>query len=103
METSNKSFVGTSPGQSLEALVERMSQYNLGIVLGKDVLELIDALKGVPDKQATLRGIAVTFLRDRANEVMVRPEIRATCLDTMSVEKLSELAGHADAASLGRY
>lgn len=92
LEASSKSFVGTSPGQSLEELVERISQDNLGVVLGQDVLRLIGALDGVPDKQATARRIAVTFLRERADETMVRREVRAICLDAMAEAKLSELA-----------
>jgi len=97
LQVSNKPFAGTSPGQSLEVLVERLSQDNLGIVLGKDVLELIGALEGLPDKQATMRLIAVKFLRERADETMVRPEIREICLDAMSVDKLSELSGRVGA------
>lgn len=97
MKASNRYWVGTSPGQSLEVLVERLSQDDLGLVLGKDVLELIGTLKGLPDRETTLRGIAVTFLRDHADETMVRPEIRAVCLDAMSDEKLSELAGRVGA------
>jgi len=89
---SNKSFAGTTPGQSLEELVERMSDGNLGVLLGRDVLELVGALTGMPDKQATARRIAVTFLRERADETMARAEVRAICLNAMHKEKLSELA-----------
>ena len=87
-----KAFVGTTPGQSIEALVERFSQDDLGFILGNDLLELMDALKDLPNRQAALRGVAVTFLRDRAEETMIRPEIRTICLDAMSIEKLAELA-----------
>ncbi|MBF0370338.1 MAG: DEAD/DEAH box helicase [Magnetococcales bacterium] len=91
METSIKSFAGSSPGQSLEQLVQHISLDNLGVVLGKDVLELVDALTGQSDKQAIVRRIAVTFLRDQADETMVRPEVRAICLDAISKDKLIEL------------
>lgn len=96
----SKSFAGTSPGQSLEELVERLSQDSLGVVLGEDVLELVRALAGLSDKQATTRRIAVAFLRDRAEETMVRPEVRAICLDAMSQEKLAEFAKRIGASNV---
>ena len=89
---SNAAFASMSPGEKLEELVVRMSQDSLGIVLGKDVLKLISALGSFPNEQATLRRIAVMFLRDRADEIMIRPEVRTICLAAMSQEKLSELA-----------
>lgn len=100
MGISNRSFAGTSPGQSLEEVVERMSEDSLGVVLGKDVLELVSALKGHSGKLATARRVAVTFLRDQVDQTMVRSEVRAACLDTMSQEKLSELAERIGAADV---
>lgn len=93
-------FEGTSPGQSLEELVERFSQESLSVVLGADVLELVGALAGLSDKQATARRIAVTFLLDRADETMVRPEVRQICLDALSKGKLSELANRTGASDV---
>lgn len=87
-----KSFATPNPGQSLEELVERMSQQSLSDVLGRDVLDLIAAMTGTSDRLSTARRVAVTFLRDRADETMARPDVRAICLDAMSEEKLTELA-----------
>ena len=92
MKDSNKTSSGISPGQNLEDIVERMNQNSLGIVLGRDVLELIGTLENLPDKQEAMRRMAVTFLRDRTDETMTRPEVRTICLNAMSKEKLSELA-----------
>jgi DNA repair protein RadD len=92
LEASSKSFAGTSPGQSVEELVERMAQESLGVVLGTDVLELVDAMTGMSGKLTIERRITATFLRDRADETMVRPEVRKICYDAMSKEKLLELA-----------
>ena len=89
---SHITFSGTSPGESLEDIVERMNQNSLGIVLGKDVLELIGTLDSLPDKQEAMRRMAVTFLRDRADETMIRSEVRTICLNAMSKDKLYELA-----------
>ncbi len=100
LEGADKSSVGKSPGQRLEELVERMSQDNLAVVLGKDVLELVGELTGISDKRDTARRIAVTFLRDRADETLGRPEVRAICLNAMSKEKLVELAKRIDADDL---
>jgi len=86
------SFVGTGPGQSLPELVERMSYDNLGVVLGTDVLEMVDALGGSEDRQETARRIAVTLLRNQIDQTMIRPETRAICLGAMSQEKITELA-----------
>jgi len=92
MEASKMSFVGTGPGQSLPKLVERMSHDNLSVVLGTDVLEMVDALGGLEDRQETARRIAVTLLHNQTNQTMTRPEVRAICLNAMSQEKLAELA-----------
>lgn len=99
MKDSKKLLVGTAPGQRLEEIVEHMNQDSLRMVLGNEILELVGALKSLPDKQVTLRNLAVTFLRDRADETMARPEIRTVCLDAMSFEKLSELAARVGATS----
>lgn len=92
MKASDNLSLETRPGQRAEEIVERMSQDNLEVVLGQDVLELVKALAGTGDKGAIARRIAVAFIRDRADETMVRPEVRAICLDAMSKEKLAELA-----------
>lgn len=100
MEGADKSIVGNSPGQRLEELVERMTEDNLAVVLGKDVLELVDQLTDISDKRDIARRIAVTFLRDRAEETLARSEVRAICLNAMSKEKLVELAKRINAADL---
>ena len=97
---SNNTFSGTNPGQSLGDIVDRMNQNSLGTVLGKGVLELIGTLENLTDKQETMRRMAVTFLRDRADETMARPEVRTICLNAMSKEKLSELAKRIGASGI---
>lgn len=69
-----------------------MSSDSLRLVLGKDVVSLVGALTEKSDKQATVRRTAAIFLRDRADETMVRSDVRAICFDAMSEKKLFELA-----------
>lgn len=92
MEPVNKSLSSTSPGQSLEVLVERMSRDSLSVLVGNEVLQLIGALEGLEDRPTIMRRIAVTFLQERADEMFVRPEVRSLCLNSMTREKLAELS-----------
>ena len=96
---SKPTFLGVGPGQKLEEIVGRMSHDDLSVLLGKDVLELIHALGDLSDKHETVRRVAVTFLRDRADEIMIRPEVRTICLNAMTNEKLYELARRIGAGS----
>ena len=103
MQASTPSFIGTSPGQKLEELVDRFNQDNLKALLGQDILDLIYSLEQAPDKPGTLRRIAVSFLRERADETLTRQDVRKICLDAMTGEKLEELArriGISDLSSL---
>ncbi len=106
LQASSISFVGTNPGQKLEELVDRLNQDSLKVLLGQDILELINALDGVPDKKGTVRRIAVALLRERADKMMGRREVRTTCLDAMTEEKLGELVhriGVADLSALQQF
>ncbi len=85
-------FYGSGPGQDLAEVVDRLSTDELHTILGKDTVSLIEALAGVEDKSAMLRRITTEILRDRANDLMVRSDIRETCFNAISPEKRIELA-----------
>lgn len=89
---SNESSSTSMPGQSLEELVRRMSEDNLEVILGADVLQLVDALTKEDNRLDAEQRITVSFLRDRADETMARREVRSICLDAMSRQKAIELA-----------
>ena len=92
VDVTGSKFVGTGPGQDLDEIVGRWSADNLETVLGRDVIELVGGVTGVPDSLEMLRRITIRFLRERAGEMMARRDIRKLCLDAMSTEKIEELA-----------
>ena len=85
-------FYGSGPGQDLAEVVDRLSADELYTVLGEDVVSLIEALADVEDRSAILRRIATEMLRDRANDLMARSDIRETCFNAILPEKRIELA-----------
>ena len=85
-------FYGSSPGQDLAEIILRLSADELRAVLGEDVISLIEALASPENRVATLRRIATDMLRDRADDLMARSDIRKICFNAMSLEKLTELA-----------
>ena len=96
-------FYGSGPGQDLAEVVDRLSTDELYTVVGKDVVSLIEALTDVEDRSSILRRIATKMLRDRANDLMARKDIRETCFNAISPEKRIELAnwlGVTDVATL---
>lgn len=100
-DVTGRKFVGAGPGQDLDEIVGRWSADNLGTVLGRDVVELVGALTGAPDRLAMLRRIAGRFLRERPDEMMARHDIRRLCLNAMSTQKFEELAERLGAADAG--
>ena len=85
-------FYGSGPGQDLAEVVDRLRADELYTVLGEDVVSLIEALADVEDRSAILRRIATEMLRDRANDLMARSDIRETCFNAILPEKRIELA-----------
>ena len=81
-----------SPGQTLAEIVAHLSTDNLYTILGKDVVSLIEVFASPENRVTTLRRIATDMLRDRADDLMARSEIRKICFNAMSSEKLTELA-----------
>ena len=91
---------GSSPGQDLTEIVYRLSADELHAVLGEDLISLIEALASPEDRDATLRKIATDILYDRADDLMARSEIREICLNSMSLDKLGELASRLGVANV---
>ena len=89
---SSVKFYGSSPGQKLTEIAHRLSADELRKVLGEDVVSLIEALANPEDRVATLRRIAPDVLRDRADDLMSRSDIREICFNATSLGKLTELA-----------
>ncbi len=85
-------FYGSGPGQDLAEVVDRLSTDELYTVLGEDAVSLIEALADVEDRSAILRRIATEMLRDRANDLMARSDIREACFNAILSEKRIELA-----------
>lgn len=92
-------FVGTGPGENLDALLSRVSLDDVQKIVGDEIIALVDALKGAGDRTATLRRIASGMLRDRAEEYFARREVRTICLSALSYEKQNELAARIGAAN----
>ena len=70
-----------------------LSTDDLYTVLRKDVVSLVEVLANPEDRIVILRRIATDMLRDRADDLMARSDIRKICFNAMSLEKLTELAG----------
>ena len=92
-ESSMATFYGSGPGQDLDEIVDRLSVDELCTVLGEDVVSLIEMLSKPDDKVATLRKSATDMLRNQADVLMARSDIREICFNAISSEKLRELAG----------
>ena len=95
-DLSRGAFFGDTPGQDLAEIVDRLSEDDLRIVLGKDVVSFIQALFRLESSTERLRRVAAIMLRDRADELLPSTAIREMCFRSMSSEKLKELARRLD-------
>jgi len=98
--SSSRTFYGSSPGQNLADVVARLSVDDLRLILKDDIVSLVEALAHPEDRISVMRGITTDMLRDRANDLLARSDIRTICLNATSLEKLSELAGRVGAANV---
>ncbi len=92
-ESSMATFYSSGPGQDIDEIVDRLSVDELCTVLGEDVVSLIEMLSSPDDRVATLRKSATDMLRNQADVLMARSDIREICFNATSSEKLRELAG----------
>ena len=92
-ESSMATFYGSGPGQDIDEIVDRLSVDELCTVLGEDVVPLIELLSNPDDRVAKLRKSAIDMLRNQADVLMARSDIREICFNATSSEKLTELAG----------
>ena len=81
-----------SPGQDLDELVSRMSVDCLTELVGDDIASTVNAIQPAGGLGAALRKIAADFFRVRAEELFSSNKVRTTCYDSMTTEKLDELA-----------
>ena len=95
-DSSTASFHGGSPGQDLTDIVDNLTENDLCIVLGNEVVSLIQALTQSDNTTERLRSVAATMLRDRADDLLASAPIRDICFKSMSLEKLDELARRLD-------
>ena len=92
-ESSMTTFYGSGPGQNLDEIVDCLSVDELYTILGEDVVSLIKMLSSPDDRVARLRKSATDMLRNQADVLMARSDIREICFNATSSEKLRELAG----------
>ena len=83
-DSSRGAFYGDNPGQDLAEIVDRLSADDLRIVLGKDVVSLIQSLSRLESSTERLRRVAAIMLRDRADELLPSTAIREMCFRSMS-------------------
>ena len=95
-DSSTASFHGGSPGQDLTDIVDSLTENDLCVVLGNEVVSLIRALTQSDNTTERLRSVAATILRDRADDLLASAPIRDMCFKSMSLEKLDELARRLD-------
>ena len=95
-----KTFYGSSPGQDIREVVNRISGDDLHKVLRSEIVSLIESLINPEDVDIKLRQAANRELRDHGNELMIRREVRELCFKAMSREKLTELAERLDIPSI---
>ncbi|MGE0108952.1 MAG: DEAD/DEAH box helicase [Bdellovibrionales bacterium] len=89
----------TGPGQSIDQLVACLSVNELSNILGDDITAIITSLFPIK-KEETLKSIAATYIRNKADEIFSNRDFRNILFDSMSVEKKDELVKRLEISSI---
>jgi superfamily II DNA or RNA helicase len=81
----------SAPGQDLSELIQHMSEKDIVMLVGDDLVRLLNAMPGIADQRKALETLAVRFLHDRAEELLGSPKVRQLLFSCMSVDKQHEL------------
>ena len=84
-------YYGGSPGQNVAEIVEQMNESDLRTILGDDGVSLITAISEPNNKLERMHRMATILLRNHANNLLFRSDIREICLNYMSSVKCVEL------------
>ena len=87
----NSPYYGGSPGQNVDDIVEQMNESDLRTILGDDGTSIIAAISEPKNKLERMHRVATNLLRNHANNLLVRSDIREIFLKYMSSEKRVEL------------
>lgn len=85
----NREYAGSSPGQALEVVLDRLTIRDLQILVGMRVLPLLPA--AAQSERAALTQAALRTIRDRPRLIFSSPELRKTLLRNLDSGKLDEL------------
>ena len=89
----------TSPGISIERVINGMSRAEMSRLLGDELFETLRQLMASPPTDENLRKIANVLYGDNNPASMQEPAVRKIIIDSLSLEKARELA---DKLRLGR-
>ena len=87
----NSPYYGGSPGQNVAEIVEQMNESDLRTILGDDGVAIIAAISEPENKLQRMYRVSTNLLRNHANNLLVRSDIREICLKYMSSEIRVEL------------
>ena len=87
----NSPYYGGSPGQNVDDIVEQMNESDLRTILGDDGISIIAAISEPKNKLERMHRVATNLLRNHANNLLVRSDIREIFLNYMSSGKRVEL------------
>lgn len=84
-----RGYAGNSPGQVLEAVLDRLTVRDLQIIVGKRVLPLLPT--AAQSERSALTAAALRNIRNRPRLVFSSPDLRKTLLRNLDPGKLDEL------------
>ena len=87
----NSPYYGGSPGQNVDDIVEQMNESDLRTILGDDGISIFAAISEPKNKLERMHRVATNLLRNHANNLLVRSDIREIFLNYMSSGKRVEL------------
>ena len=88
--------LSTGPGQDLGEIAHGLDHEELQEILGQDVILLVSACVDATAHEKTLRRVAATILRGRADELVAPSAFREICLRHLSMKKREELVQRLD-------
>ncbi len=91
----------TSPGISIERVIQDMSRVDVSRLLGDELIETLRQLIASPPTDEALRQVANVLYGDNNPASMQEPVVRKIIIDSLSLEKARELADKLRLSSKG--